>query len=164
VLRGRSVSWGGGQTGPPARSPRGFDRVMYPSSEQCVTVGLKEVLSSAMLKPTTVELREKLEPKYITIDELRELLDASTRESNNVIIEASWPGGQQAKSQDPALLREIYNPHQLEHLRLFVMYEDGSHLNLTLMSSWQTLSADRGRGLEYARQVNAQYKRDSITT
>jgi hypothetical protein len=73
-----------------------------------------------MLKPTNVEFREELKPKRITINELSDLLDTATSGNKIVKIEASWPQGQQTESDDPSLLQEIYNPHQLKSLRLFV--------------------------------------------
>jgi hypothetical protein len=97
-----------------------------------------------MLKPTTVEFSEKLRPKRITVQELRELLEAATSECRSVSISAGWPRGQRAQLNDASEINEIYNPHQLESLRVFTHYDDGSHLSLDLMSSSQDVSANEG--------------------
>jgi hypothetical protein len=115
---------------------------------------------SAMLKPTIVEFREELKPKRITIDELQRLLDAAMSECKTVNIEAEWPRGQRTLSDDAnaLLIGEIYNPHQLQLLKLLVSYDDSSYLSCELLSSGQYVRADKGQALERARHFHAQYE------
>jgi hypothetical protein len=110
-----------------------------------------------MLKPTTVEFREKLKPKRITARELLELLNVVTSDAKTVRIDAEWPRGQRARSEDTSLLHDIYNPQELQSLDIWVYFDDDSHLHFDLMS-FRQLSANKGRGLERARQVHAHYE------
>jgi len=104
-----------------------------------------------------VEYREKLKPKRITSKELQELLNVATSGAKTVRIDAEWPRGQRARSDDASLLNEIYSPQQLQSLDIWVYFDDDSHLHLDLMS-FQQLSANKGHGLERARHVYAYYE------